>query len=311
MVGSLLSSGERSLEGILVGIDPPARAAVYPALALREGRYFEAGHRPPGILVNRGVAKRLGVGVGDTVVALGNAADGRMTAVRLQVTGIWHIQGLDAYEWGTCFVDLAAVQQLVDSGDAAAVLVLRQRDPRAPADAIASSLRSFFQREGIAAETFTWEEMGGPFLGGMLVTRFVANITNLVMILIVAAGVMNTALMAVFERTREVGTLRAVGARRSKILQIYLLEAVLLGTCGALSGAALGAGLIGVAGRFGIPAFSEAQRYSYGGDYLYPRFDWHDVTAVPALMLVVCVLAAFGPAVMAARRRPADALRYV
>ena len=65
------------------------------------------------------------------------------------------------------------------------------------------------------------------------------------------------------------------------------------------------------ANGYGIPAFSEAQRYSYGGDYLFPTLDWTSVLTVPALMVVICVLAAFGPAVMAARMRPADSLRYV
>jgi ABC-type lipoprotein release transport system permease subunit len=100
MVGALFSAGDRSVEGILIGIDPAARPAVYPAVGLREGRHFSPGER--GVLLNRGVARRLGVGVGGTIVALGNAADGRLTAVRLNVTGIWRIPGLESYEWGAC-----------------------------------------------------------------------------------------------------------------------------------------------------------------------------------------------------------------
>ena len=84
MVGALLSSGDVSMEGLLLGIDPRARAAVYPALELREGRFFEPGER--GILLNRGVARKLGVGVGGTVVALGTTADGRLAGVKLTVS---------------------------------------------------------------------------------------------------------------------------------------------------------------------------------------------------------------------------------
>jgi putative ABC transport system permease protein len=309
MVGALLSAGDESLEGILIGVDPDARPSVYPAVGLREGRHFRAGEN--GVLLNRGVARRLGVGVGDEVVALGNASDGRLTAVKLNVTGIWVIPGLEAYEWGACYTDIAAVQELVDVGDAAGVIVFRQKDPDADAAPIAASLDRLFAREGIAAEAHTWEEMGGPFIGGVLLTRFIAGITDVVMAIIVAAGVMNTALMAVFERTREVGTLRAVGARRARVLWIFLIEAGLIGLFGALGGAGLGAGLVTLFGRIGIPAFSEAQRYSYGGDYLFPVLDPVDLATVPAVMLAVCVLAGFGPAVMAARMRPADSLRYV
>jgi len=309
MVGALLSNGDASMEVVLIGIDPRARPTVYPALELREGRHFVAGEK--GILINRNVAKRLGAGVGSTLVALGNTPDGRLSGVKLTVTGLWVVKGLEAYEWGACYADLAAVQELMDVEDQAGVLVFRQRDASTPPAPIAAALNAGFRRDGTAAEAYTWEEMGGPFIGGMLVTRFIARIMDLVMAIIVAAGVMNTALMSVFERTREVGTLRAVGARRSRILGIFLLEALMLGIAGALGGALAGAGLILFFGRYGIPAFSEAQRYSYGGDYLYPALHWPDVTLVPLVMVGICLLAAFGPALMAARMRPADSLRYV
>lgn len=309
MIGALLSNGEESLEGILIGIDPLQRTAVYPAVELREGRHFEPGEK--GVLLNRGVAKRLGASVGSELVALGNTADGRLAAVKLKVTGIWVVKGLEAYEWGACYADLASVQELLDAGDAAGVLVFRQRDPEALSGPIAKALNARFDRDGVATRAYSWEEMGGPFIGGMLVTRFVARFMDLVMAIIVAAGVMNTALMSVFERTREVGTLRAFGARRVRILQIFLLEALLLGAAGALSGALAGLGLVGFFGSYGIPAWSEAQRYSYGGDRLYPAIHLPDAVIVPALMIVVCLLAALGPALMAARMRPADSLRYV
>jgi putative ABC transport system permease protein len=309
MVGAILSSGETSMEAILIGIDPRKRADVYPALELREGRHFEPGEN--GILLNPGVASRLGARLGDTVVSLGYTTDGRLSAVRLKVTGVWVVKGLEAYEWGACYVDLAAVQELLDVGEAAGVLILRQNDLGAASGPVAASLNDLFQREAVPAEAYTWEEMGGPFIGGVLLNRFISGVTNVLMALIVAAGVMNTALISVFERTREVGTLRALGARRARVLAMFLLEAVMLGLGGAAAGALFGTSLIAVLGRFGIPAFSEAQRYSYGGDYLFPSVSWADAVTVPAVMVVVCVLAAFGPALMAARMRPADSLRYV
>jgi len=309
MVGAILSSGETSMEAMLIGIDPRTRAAVYPALELREGRHFLPDEN--GILLNAGVASRLGVRVGDTLVALGYTTDGRLNAVRLEATGVWVVKGLEAYEWGACYVDLAAVQELLDVGEAAGVLILRQNDLGAASGPVAASLNDLFQREEVPAVAYTWEDMGGPFIGGVLLNRFISGVTNVLMAVIVAAGIMNTALISVFERTREVGTLRAVGARRARVLALFLLEALMLGLGGAVAGALFGTGLIAFLGRFGIPAFSEAQRYSYGGDYLFPSVNWTDAVTVPAAMVVVCVLAAFGPAVLAARMRPADSLRYV
>jgi len=308
-VGALLSHDDLTMEAVLIGIDPAARAAVYPALQLREGRHLLPGENA--VRVNKGVARRLGLHVGDTLVALGNTTDGRLSAVRLHVAGVWTVKGLEAYEWGACFASLGAVQELLDVGRAAGVLVFRQRDPRAAAEPIAASLNAFFAREHVEAEAHTWKQMGGPFIGGMLLTRFVADIMDMVMTIIVAAGVLNTALMSVFERTREIGTLRAVGARRSRVLLLFLAEAAMMALGAAAGGALVGASLVAVLGRLGIPAFSEAQRYSYGGDFLFPVINWADVATVPAFMLLVCIAAAVGPAAVAARMRPADSLRYV
>jgi putative ABC transport system permease protein len=309
MAGALLAADHGSMEGLLIGIDPAARESVYPALELRSGRHFVPGEN--GVLLNQGVARQLRATVGDSIVALGNAADGRLNAVRLKVTGIWRIRGLDAYEWGACFADIAPVQDLLDVGDAAGVLVFRQREPARPSEGIASALAGRFRHENAPLEAYTWEEMGGPFIGSMVLTRFVARIMDFMMAAIVAAGVLNTAMMSVLERTREVGTLRALGAKRTRILALYLLESLMLGVFGALAGTAGGIALILVFGRYGIPAFSEAQRYSYGGDFLYPRLAWAHVAWVPAGMILVCVAAGLGPAWAASRMRPADALRHV
>ena len=145
----------------------------------------------------------------------------------------------------------------------------------------------------------------------MLVTRFVGGILHVVLAIIAAAGVLNTALMSVFERTREIGTIRAVGTRRGRVVLLFLLEGLLLGLLGAAGGALVGGASVAWFAHHGIPAFSEAQRYSYGGDYLYTSLHWPDLVAVPGMMIVVSVLAALGPALMAARLRPAEALRHV
>jgi putative ABC transport system permease protein len=193
-------------------------------------------------------------------------------------------------------------------GNAAGMLILRQRDPDAPPAPIAASLQ---RAEAGALEVHTWEELGGPFIGGSILTRFVARIMDFMMAVIVAASVLNTAMMSVFERTREVGTMRAVGSRRAHVRGLFLLESLVLGTGSAVAGTLAGILLIVVLGYVGIPAFSEAQRYTYGGDFLYPRFAWAHIAWVPLGMILVCVAASVGPAWSASRLRPADALRHV
>jgi putative ABC transport system permease protein len=309
MVGALLSHKDTTMDGVLIGIDPLGRAATYPDLALLEGRHFGLGER--GVLINRGVARKLALRPGDDLVALGTTSDGRLNGVKLRVTGIYSIKGLEAYEWGSCYADLASVQELLDVPDQAGLVVLRLADAGRESESVRDRLNAAFRSQGENAVAFTWKDMGGPFIGGMLVTSFIATIMNFVMGVIVAAGVLNTVLMATFERTREMGTMRAMGARQRDVLSVFLSEGFLIGLFGAALGALLGAGIIVFFSHYGIPAFSEAQRYTYGGDRLFPILKLIDVVRPPAIMLGVSVLAAFLPSLAAARQRPAEALRYV
>src|SRR5262249_43162559 len=150
-----------------------------------------------------------------------------------------------------------------------------------------------------------------PFIGGMLVTKFIASFMYLVMGVIVAAGVLNTILMAALQRTREIGTTRAVGAPRTSVLSVFISAGVFLVLFGSVPGAARGAAAIGVCSGIGIPAFSEAQRYSYGGDRLFPVLHIENVLVPPLIMLAVSVVAALAPSINAAGRKPAESLRYV
>jgi putative ABC transport system permease protein len=306
---ALLSFKDTTMDGVLIGIDPRARASTYPALSVVEGRHFEPGEK--GVLINRGVARKLGIGPGDDLVALGTTSDGRLNGTKLRVTGLYTIKGLEAYEWGSCYADLAGVQEILDVPEQAGLVVLRLKDSGRDADSVRDRLNAAFRAQGKNATAFTWEDMGGPFIGGMLVTRFIASIMNFVMGVIVAAGVLNTVLMATFERTREMGTMRAMGARKQDVLSIFLSEGFLLGLFGATLGALLGALTIVYFSHYGIPAFSEAQKYTYGGDRLFPALKLHDVLTPPLIMLAISVLAALIPSLQASRQRPAESLRYV
>lgn len=309
MVGSLLSFEDTTMDGVLIGIDAKARAATYPDLAVIEGRHFVPGEN--GVLINRGVARKLGLKPGDDLVALGTTSDGRLNGAKLRVTGIYSIKGLEAYEWGSCYADLAAVQQILDVPDQAGVAVLRLADGGREAASVRDRLNAEYRAKGIKLTAFTWEDMGGPFIGGMLVTQFIASIMNFVMGIIVAAGVLNTVLMATFERTREMGTMRAMGARKQDVLSVFLSEGFFLGVLGATLGAMLGTIAILFFSHWGIPAFSEAQKYTYGGDRLFPILHVMDVVRPPLIMLGVSVLAALIPSLSASRQRPAESLRYV
>ena len=310
MVGALLSSGDVSMEGLLIGMDPRARAAVYPALELREGRFFEPGEK--GILLNRGVARKLGVGVGGTVVALGTTADGRISGVKLPVTGIWMVRGLDAYEWGSCFTDIAAVQELLDAGDAAGVIVFRQKDGDAAVRA-----RGRVGDGGASAERYPRPRLD---LGGDGRALHRRHDRHPLRGRDPPRGPRDHRRRRGAEHRPHVG-LRAdardrddPGGRLAALPRGGALPAR-----GPLPRGGRRRGRRAPRGRAWCTASpSTASRPSArrsatptAGTASTPTLAWGDLVSVPAMMVVVSVLASLGPAVMAARMRPADALRHV
>ena len=146
MVGALLSFKDTTMDGVLIGIDARARASTYPALSVVEGRHFEPGEK--GVLINRGVARKLGIGPGDDLVALGTTSDGRLNGTKLRVTGIYTIKGLEAYEWGSCYADLEGVQEILDVPEQAGLVVLRLKDSGRDADSVRDRLNAAFTDEG-------------------------------------------------------------------------------------------------------------------------------------------------------------------
>jgi putative ABC transport system permease protein len=140
------------------------------------------------------------------------------------------------------------------------------------------------------------------------------NVFGLVALLIAGIGVLNLLLMAVFERTREIGLLAAMGLKRREIVALFLLEGTLIGLLGALIGCALGGLLVGVVGQVGIEyagASEAGEVVALLGDRLYPKLQVDLLVERALAVAVIAALASLYPAWQASKREPAEALHYV
>lgn len=115
-------------------------------------------------------------------------------------------------------------------------------------------------------------------------------------------GIMNTMYTSVLERTKEIGTMKAVGARNSDILQIFLFESGLLGLVGGVIGVSLGVG-IGIGVEY-------VARVQLGTPFLQAVFGWQLILGALAFSFIIGALSGVLPAMQAARLKPAEALRY-
>jgi ABC-type antimicrobial peptide transport system permease subunit len=143
---------------------------------------------------------------------------------------------------------------------------------------------------------------------GFAVLRFFLLGTMLVVIIV---GIMNTLYMSIRERTREIGTMRAIGMTRGGVMRLFLLEAGVLGLFAAMLGAAVGGGLAYVINAAQIHIPSDAFQAILMSDKLLLALKPVNVAMAIAVITGVTCLAAIAPAWRAARMRPVGALHQV
>jgi ABC-type lipoprotein release transport system permease subunit len=155
----------------------------------------------------------------------------------------------------------------------------------------------------------SWQDAAG-FIG-QFVTMIRMVLWGIIVILfvVVLAIINNAMMMATIQRSREVGTLRAIGAQRSFILSMVLVETVVLGLVFGGVGAAAGSGLIGWLGSVGIPASSDEMYFFFSGPRLLPTLSASNLIVAFILVVGVSLLSTFYPAFMATRVSPVTAMQ--
>lgn len=158
---------------------------------------------------------------------------------------------------------------------------------------------------GPAYEVHTWESLVPERRTIMGIQNGISAVVSLVFVLLMLLGVANTMLMSVLERTREVGTMMAVGVTRQSVALLFLLEAVVLGTLGAVTGSVLSMALTTALGRKGLTFTPPSATMPID---IHPFFTTRFVLIIFVIAVVGAVVFALYPAVRASKLRPVEAL---
>ena len=126
-----------------------------------------------------------------------------------------------------------------------------------------------------------------------------------------AVGIVNALLMSVHERTREIGTVRALGMRRKTVVRMFVLEGLALGVVSAVAGVALGGAAVLYYGWHGIPMNTITLAWMAGGDQLFPVLAPANVARAALAIAALSTLSAIYPARVASRLEPREALHHV
>jgi ABC-type lipoprotein release transport system permease subunit len=304
----LLSHQQNSAPVELLGVLPAQERTV---TSLQQ--HLTAGsYLPPddadGALLGAGLARRLAVTVGDSLVFVTQAADGSIGNDILQVRGIFST-GDQGHDNGLALVPLRWLQRLLVLPGALHEISLRIDNPLQAAE-LAGHLRPSLPA---GLEVLDWGEML-PEMREVVASYDVSRMIIVVILYIATGlGILNTFFMSVLERTREFGVLMAIGMRPGQVRLLVLLETLSMGVLALICGVLLGVLLSLYMARVGVDLSGSLTPITYAGGTILPRL--HAVLEpanifIPALtLLLVCLLAGFLPANRAARMQPVVAIR--
>jgi ABC-type lipoprotein release transport system permease subunit len=306
----LTASGTKSAGAMFVGIDPESEKQNFDlAKHMAEGDFL--GHDPQmGLVLGRKLARSLNVTVGSEVVVVVQAADGSLGNDLYTVTGILKSVG-DAIDRTAAIMHQKDFQTLFVSDGRIHEIAVNTRGQMPLEQATALT-----EQAAPNLEVKSWRDLS-PTMSDML-NLFDAGIWIFGMIFYLAGGLglMNTMLMATFERIREFGMLKAIGTTPWRILRDVTVEAFVLSVAASIIG--LG---IGLAGSYYLQVVGLDTSVFAPGSYTVAgiAFDpiWRAAISIktviyPVVVLwIVCLLASLYPAAIAARLDPVKAMSHV
>lgn len=248
-VTGLVSHGETTVSFIAEGVDPRREAALSKALRIVEGRDLSNANAQE-VIIGRGLARALGVGPGATVALLATTETGGINAVEARVNGLF-VSANQAYDDSALRLPIGLAQTLLRAAGAHTWLVLL--DDTAQTDHFLQQFRARFPAQQTHLEFTPWYARADFYNKTVALFSQQMQVLRLIIGFIIVLSISNMLVMNVLERTGEIGTLLALGFRRSKILQLFALEGLLLGLIGGAAGVVAGYGLAALISAIGIP----------------------------------------------------------
>jgi ABC-type lipoprotein release transport system permease subunit len=270
------------------------------------GQYFKENTRYKQIVIGEKLAEQLKVDIKSKVVTNLQTADGELTGGVFRVVGIYRITN-SQFENSMAFVKKDDLHELTGLNEGAAHEIAIRLNNDAQLKPIMKKLKAEFPDVSV----MSWKELQ-PELGMM--TEWMNVMLYVIMVIILLAlgfGIVNTMLMVVMERVKELGMLMAIGMNRARVFSMIMLETILLSLTGGVIGMGIAALLVNYFGNVGIDLslFSKGFEAIGFSSILYPQIGLVFYFTITILIIVTAILASIYPALKALKLKPAEALR--
>ncbi|MCF8025483.1 MAG: ABC transporter permease [Desulfobacteraceae bacterium] len=312
---SLVSSDNRTIGAMIIGIKPEREARVSTLETLvRKGRYLaDADLDANPALIGKLMAQNLGVGLGEELVVLGQGRDGSVAATMLTVCGIY-ASGMDEFDRKTVHIPLDTFQDAYSMRGSVHEIVIKASG----LDRVAAVQKAVEDRlkkmpDGSNLNVLDWDKLMPGLTQAIKLDLTIGIIFWGLLVLVVAFSILNTFLMAVFERTREFGVMMAIGTRPGRLVKIMLYESSAMTLVGVTLGIAVGCIVTWIFQIYGIDlsgASEILQQYGISGR-IYPQLSVITAFAGPVLVWVVTITVSLYPALKIRKLKPVEAMTHV
>jgi ABC-type lipoprotein release transport system permease subunit len=307
---ALASSEDRSFGMQIVGVDPVHEPQVssLPGL-VKQGRWFDEPAASE-IILGAVLARNLKVGLGDEITLVGSGRDGSFAAALVTVVGLLD-SGVPDLDRMVAQMPLQAFQEVFSMPDQAHALVVELPGLDAVPAALARAQQEIAQRPELVA--LDWNALQPGLQQAIVSDMASAWFMYAVLIVLVSLSVLNTQLMSVLERTREFGTMLALGIKPGRLGRLVMLETLVMSGLGLAVGVGLGFVLalyLATAG-FAYPGMEEmGAKFNVPGR-LYPEVSFLSLLWGPSVVFAGAMLATLYPALKLLRLQPIEAMRAV
>ncbi len=309
---SLASSQKRTYGILVTGIDPQREAKVSKLKKLiRKGEYLAPGDYDQA-LVGQLLAKNLKVKIGEELTILGQGRDGSVAATVVKVKGIYR-SGLDVFDRASIHIPLNAFQDLYSMEDAVHVVVAVGKSLSQVSRIKALTLKGLSSDGLRNMRVLDWEALMPGLREAIEMDLISGLIFYGLLIIVVAFSILNTFLMAIFERTREFGVLMAIGTTPRRLTKLLLIESMSITSLGILAGIVSGILVTYYFQVHGIDVSGSSELLSQFGisGRMYPKLSGASILIGPGTVLIVTFLAALYPALKVRGLRPVEAMSSI
>ncbi|MDT8281358.1 MAG: ABC transporter permease, partial [Gammaproteobacteria bacterium] len=280
-------SSERDSRGVtLLGVTPASEVQLgFDLDSINEGRFLQDSN-DEGLVIGAKLAERLETRLGKRVVIMSQDLDNNIADRGFRIVGIYHAK-MESLEELYVYAGLETVQRLLHLDRQISEVDISGDDYRD----IASWYPQIKKAAGENLQTLPWYELD-TYLGAMLsVMDGFILVWIIVIFLALSFGLVNTLVMAVFERTREIGLMQALGMRPSSIVYQILVESFLLLSIGLLSGNVLAvATILPLQDGIDISGVAEGLEMMGASSILYPALKLNDMLLANGVVIVLGLL---------------------